>query len=146
MLLLFVWLWLNDESWCNSPIDISLCCYWGIVDSLYDTCFLILATAVSCRVPISGHLAEEPTSSKRPRNLGGKPQPRRQSLAKSWLKAEDFGGWGDSGAMNFLQCGQSDQESRPEPESGARQSRSREMWRGGRRGKAEIICYGETIS
>lgn len=51
-----------------------------------DTCFLILHSAVSCRVPISGHLAEEPTSSKWPRNLGGKPQPRRQSLAKSWLK------------------------------------------------------------
>ena len=105
-----------------------------------DTCFLILDSAVSCRVPISGHLAEEPTSSKWPRNLGGKPQPRRQSLAKSWLKAENFRGRGDSGAMNFLQCGQSDQETRPQPESGASRSRS-----GGnveREGKAETIRAG----
>ena len=89
-----------------------------------DTCFLILDSAVSCRVPISGHLAEQPTSSKWPRNLGGKHQPRRQSLAKSWLKPQNFRGWGDSGAMNFLQCGQCDQETRPESESGASRSRS----------------------
>ena len=38
--------------------------------------------------------------------------------------------------MNFLQCGQSDQESRPEPESDASRSRSRLGKLGELRGKA----------
>ena len=67
----------------------------GIVDKYPSaTCFLLSdAAAVSGGVTTSGHFAEEPTSSKWPRNLGGKPRPRRQSLAKSWLKAGDLRGW-----------------------------------------------------
>ena len=61
-------------------------------------------------------------------------------LGKSWLKAEHFRGRGDPGVMNFLQCGQSDQESRPEPEP------EREMLRGGGklRYQQELSCCGET--
>ena len=142
--MLVVWLWVNESLWWNTPIDSSLCRCWGIVDippPPSDTCFLILDSAVSRRVPISGHLAEQPTSSKWPRNLGGKHQPRRQSLAKSWLKPQNFRGWGSLGchelsAMRAMWPGDQARvgvRRQSEPERGKCEERE---------GKAETITSG----